>query len=218
MNINERIQKILASLEHTREDLLALSDDIWSNIDHNSDEALEAGTEFKRSYNSAMNAFADVAQNIQTLVENYASAHITPVVAFSREEERRVVPLDTTTRYPLAENFSYTRPIGYELDGEVVSGLTSWRQLYQTFCQHLARLHPNFHELANSDHFLTSRNNRYFATSPQGLRVYAEIIPGVFAEVHFSANNFRDRILELLSFFGHNPEQMFFFLREDRDA
>lgn len=54
MNINERIQKILASLEHTREDLLTLSDDIWSNIDHNSDEALEAGTEFKRSYNSAM--------------------------------------------------------------------------------------------------------------------------------------------------------------------
>jgi len=41
--MTNRIRSILEQLEQTREDLLALSDDIWLSIDHNDGAALEAG-------------------------------------------------------------------------------------------------------------------------------------------------------------------------------
>jgi hypothetical protein len=37
--MRQRIQSILTNLEAVGEDLLALSDDIWLNIDHNDNEA-----------------------------------------------------------------------------------------------------------------------------------------------------------------------------------
>ena len=38
--MTDRIRSILQRLEQTREDLLALSDDIWLSIDHNDTQAL----------------------------------------------------------------------------------------------------------------------------------------------------------------------------------
>ncbi|NBC14531.1 MAG: hypothetical protein GVY09_14570 [Gammaproteobacteria bacterium] len=52
--MTNRIRSILEQLEQTREDLLALSDDIWLSIDHNDGDALDAGVEFKRRYNAKM--------------------------------------------------------------------------------------------------------------------------------------------------------------------
>lgn len=48
----DRTREILHDLEAVRENLLALSDDIWLSIDHNDPDALEAGVEFKRAFNS----------------------------------------------------------------------------------------------------------------------------------------------------------------------
>ena len=45
-------REILHDLEAVRENLLALSDDIWLSIDHNDPDALEAGVEFKRAFNA----------------------------------------------------------------------------------------------------------------------------------------------------------------------
>ena len=41
--MTDRIRDILEQLEQVREDLLALSDDIWNSIDHNDDQALDEG-------------------------------------------------------------------------------------------------------------------------------------------------------------------------------
>lgn len=71
MNKRERISEILSSLEQTEEDLLDLSDDIWSSIDHNDPEELEAGYQFKREYNEAMAEFTQVAEQIQRLISNF---------------------------------------------------------------------------------------------------------------------------------------------------
>ena len=49
-----RTRHILQDLEAVRENLLALSDDIWLSIDHNDSEALEEGVQFKRAYNEKM--------------------------------------------------------------------------------------------------------------------------------------------------------------------
>ena len=41
--MNQRIHNILEELETVRENLLALSDEIWDSIDHNDNESLERG-------------------------------------------------------------------------------------------------------------------------------------------------------------------------------
>ena len=41
------IRNILQDLERVRENMLALSDDIWLSIDHNDPDALQEGVEFK---------------------------------------------------------------------------------------------------------------------------------------------------------------------------
>ena len=45
----DRTRHILEDLEAVRENLLALSDDIWLSIDHN--DALVEGVQFKQAYN-----------------------------------------------------------------------------------------------------------------------------------------------------------------------
>ena len=54
--MTDRIRNILQSLERVREDLLALSDDIWLSIDHNDNDAMQEGVAFKRKYNERMAA------------------------------------------------------------------------------------------------------------------------------------------------------------------
>ena len=47
-NTAARTRAILEDLEAVRENLLALSEDIWLSIDHNDSESLEAGVEKAR--------------------------------------------------------------------------------------------------------------------------------------------------------------------------
>ena len=59
-----RTRQILEDLEAVRENLLALSDDIWLSIDHNDPAALEEGVAFKRAYNAKAAAF-DTLEHVQ---------------------------------------------------------------------------------------------------------------------------------------------------------
>jgi len=49
--MKERIQQILTDLDRVWENLLALSDDIWLNIQHNDSQELQKGYEFKLAFN-----------------------------------------------------------------------------------------------------------------------------------------------------------------------
>ncbi len=55
--MTDRTLQILRDLEAVRENLLALSDDIWLGIDHNDTQAMNEGVEFKRQYNAKLSAF-----------------------------------------------------------------------------------------------------------------------------------------------------------------
>ncbi|KYD30546.1 hypothetical protein [Parageobacillus toebii] len=46
--MKNRVKLILRDLEAVRENLLALSDDIWLSIDHNDPDSLEEGYQFKK--------------------------------------------------------------------------------------------------------------------------------------------------------------------------
>lgn len=68
MTANERIRQILGDLETVRENLLALSDDIWLSIDHNDPQGLEEGVQFKRAYNEKTTAFDTLASELSAMV------------------------------------------------------------------------------------------------------------------------------------------------------
>ena len=69
--VQSRIRQILEDLEAVRENLLALSDDIWLSIDHNDTDALEEGVEFKRQYNEKMAAFDTLATELSRMVQQF---------------------------------------------------------------------------------------------------------------------------------------------------
>ena len=52
--MKNRVKLILRDLEAVRENLLALSDDIWLSIDHNDPDSLEEGYQFKKAYNQSL--------------------------------------------------------------------------------------------------------------------------------------------------------------------
>ena len=59
--MKERIQQILTDLERVQENLLALSDDIWLNIQHNDSQELQKGYEFKLAFNEKLDEFNQIS-------------------------------------------------------------------------------------------------------------------------------------------------------------
>jgi hypothetical protein len=65
----DRTRAILEDLEAARENLLALSEEIWLSIDHNDPESLEDGVQFKRAYNEKLAAFDALASDLSTMIQ-----------------------------------------------------------------------------------------------------------------------------------------------------
>ncbi len=95
--MRERIQSILTNLEVVGEDLLALFDDIWLNIDHNDSDAVAKGAEFKIAFNKDVGEFQSVAARLSALVEDFTqvpSFEAPDAPGTTEERERRTqIPL-----------------------------------------------------------------------------------------------------------------------------
>lgn len=225
--MNNRVREILTDLERVRENLLALSDDIWLSIDHNNAEELEDGIEFKRAYNQCMNQFdliaTEISERLQTFtgvrVENDEQEPVSAQNGNRADRDRIIQKLDETEPHQINEDFSYTRPYGFKLDGQAYADIVTWRRLYELICQELATQDlARFKNLPNNPDFMSKFGNRAFTTDPDALRVASDVGHGVFAEVHYSANSIIANIRRLLDEFGIPHSELFIYLREDRDA
>jgi hypothetical protein len=220
---NERTRQILEDLEAVRENLLALSDDIWLSIDHNDSQALEEGVQFKRSYNEKMAAFDQVAAELSGLIQQYTAVRLEAAEqtgAGDRERNERIVAeLNREEPHSLDEEFTFKRPHGFILDGQGTTGITTWRRLYELLCQQLLRKDPGrFSGLPDNPDFISNRGNRSFSRDPVELRSASLIGDGIHAEINLSANMVRDLIRRLLATFEVPPDRLKLFLRQDRDA
>lgn len=63
-NASEKINKILKELTSACEDLWALNDDIWHNLDHSSIEEVQAATSFQIQYIKLLDQFAQNSEEI----------------------------------------------------------------------------------------------------------------------------------------------------------
>lgn len=219
------IRDILQDLERTRENMLALSDDIWLSIDHNDPDSLKEGVTFKEEYNQRMIAFDRLAKEISELVQQYTQVRIDepePESSTESEVERnaRVVrELNREQAHRLDEDFTFKRPCGYAMQGKAFNGLTTWRRLFDHVCRQLHERDPSlFKQLPDLPAFKTRRGNPFFSRDPNALRVHSEVVPGIFAEVNLSAMGLCNVIRHLLQTYGIPETEMTVYLREDRDA
>jgi hypothetical protein len=225
MAIDDRVRQILTDLDRTRENLLALSDDIWLNIDHNDARALKEGVEFKLAYNEKLSEFSRLADELSRLIQSFTSVSTTPPEDVlhagknSAETQHLIRELDRSQPHTLEEDFTYKRPYGFVLQGQPYTRVPTWRRVYELVCRQLAGQDPKrFATLPDNPKFITKNGHKGFSTQPNELRVRSHIAEGVYVEVHFSANDIRDSIKRLLTEFGVEHDSMVIYLREDRDA
>ncbi|WP_205703957.1 hypothetical protein [Candidatus Chloroploca sp. Khr17] len=223
--VESRVRQILTDLEQVREALLALSDDIWLNIDHNDLQALEEGVAFKRTYNERMAEFNLHASELSSLIQQFTHVLVeTPMPAEkgrndAAENERIIRELDRETPHALDEQFSYKRPYGFVLQGHAYKDIVTWQSVYKLVCLLLAKLDPeHFRQLPDTETFITRRGNRDFSRNPKELRMPLALVHGIYAESNYSANEIAKRIGRLLDTFGIERHEFVIYLRQDRDA
>ncbi len=170
-----RTRQILEDLEAVRENLLALSDDIWRSIDHNDPEALDEGVEFKRAYNARAADFDRVATEISVLIQQYTSIRLEEAEESGADNqernERLIAELNREEPHRLSESFTYKRPHGYVLDGQAATGITTWQRMYELVCRQLIiRDLERFRGLTSDPNFISSRGHHTVAAEPDNLR------------------------------------------------
>lgn len=223
--MRQRIRSILANLEAVGEDLLALSDDIWLNIDHNDSRAVQRGAEFKIAFNEAVTGFNCSSGRLSQLVEDFTEvptfeAPAAPQSPEERERRERIIrSLDQRVHHTLAEDFRYKRPLAFTLGGVPFDGTSTWSQVYETLCRHLSSTNPSiFEALPTNSVFVSNRGNKYFSRDASDLRIHRDFGRGVLAETNLSANQIRDNIKRVIVAFGLAEKEFAVYLREDRDA
>ena len=235
----ERVNEVLRDLERIRESMLMLSDDIWLNIDHNDDEALEEGYVFKKAYNEKMTAFDKLSEELTLLVQDYTK--INPFVVHTStggegsehnaetgsdyseisgaENDRLIRELDREARHKLGEDFRYKRPYGFVLKGIAVKDLVTWRKMLNEMCKVLSRIDKDTYlKLPDSETFLSKRGLRYITRDRKELRLASGIVDGIYVEANLSANKIRDIMVTLLQEFEIEEPDLSIYLRQDRDA
>ena len=107
---------ILEDLEAVRENLLALSDDIWAGIDRQDLSAFDEGVRFMRSYVEKMTQFDRLAVDLSVLIQQYTQVSLEATEETGQEDreqnERIIQDLNREEPHTLDEDLTYKRPHG----------------------------------------------------------------------------------------------------------
>ena len=129
-----RTREILQDLEAVRENLLALSDDIWAGINRQDLVAFDEGVRFMRSFVEKNSAFDRVATDLSSLVQQFMSVRLEESEQTGsgdqEQNERIIAELNREEPHSIDEDFTFKRPFGFIFDGEAATGVTTWQRLY----------------------------------------------------------------------------------------
>lgn len=223
--MESKVREILTDLERTRENLLALSDDIWLSIEHNDTAALDEGVAFKRAYNEKLSEFDRLATELSELVQRFTEVRLDEAEEPDAEEsdeaarQRVVAELDKKTPHYLGESFTYKRPYGFTLRGHAHDSLTVWKYFYLRLLQTLLKMDSApLTRLAEERSMKDRRKRPYFSTDPTEHRTAMRVTEGLYAESNLSANSIAGAIRRVFAEYGIPEDELKIYLREDRDA
>ena len=90
----EKINRILINLSSTQEDMLALKDYIWQNLDHSSVEEVQTAASFQVKYLELLDQFAQNSQEISALISQFTGIKVEDSpkeVEQSNSENQRII-------------------------------------------------------------------------------------------------------------------------------
>jgi len=224
--MTQPVRDILCDLENIRENLLAFSDDVWLNIEHNDTKTMKAGIAFKEKLNTQLDAFGKLADEMATLVKEYTKVQTegeasteTEVGKTDADNNRIIKDLNRSIPHDLGEDFTFMRPCGFVLEGKGYQDVTTWTRVYELVLRQLAKKDPAlFKALPDNPVTITRRDNSHFSRKPSDLRKALVLPGGIYAETNLSANYLCTSIRTLLSIFSLPLTACTIFLRQDRDA
>ena len=225
-NMTKPIRNILEDLENIRENLLAFSDDVWLDIDHNDTQSLERGIAFKKRLNEQIDAFGTLSDEMTHLIQEYTQIQTegeattgTEVGGSSTENNRIVKDLNQNEAHSIAEEFTYKRPCGFIFEGVGYQDINTWSRVYELVLRQLAKKDAaTFKGLSEHPETFTRRDNRHFSRNPEELRKALALPEGINAEINLSANHICSSIRTLLKIFSLPETSLTLFLRQDRNA
>lgn len=219
---NEKVDKILKELTSAREDLWALNDDIWHNLDHSSIDEVQAAAQFQVKYLELLEQFAINSQEITALITQFTGieAEAPKVVEKENTENQRLIKeLNKNTPHEITEDFTFKRPTAFIFDGCAYVEMNCWSELFIQFVACLAKKEPaKLMKLADNPDFISKQNRKYYSSSPKELRKPGKVLNDFYVETNRSANDLMKLVVDLLKYFELPLSSVTIFLRQDRNA
>ena len=220
---DKTISLILKDLTNVHENLLSLSEDIWDSIDHNNQEKLDEGYQFKKEFNRLLDIFEQNSSEISTLVSQFigikADEEAREVSKDAAENQRIIKELNKDTPHSLTEDFTYKRPYAFIFDGCAYTDTLNWSDLYTSFASCLAKKDPALlKSMADNPDYMSNQNKKYYSSSDKDVRLPRKIMNDFFIETNLSANHIVKKMMEMLNVFKIPLDNITIYLRQDRNA
>ena len=217
------ISSILEDLTNVHENMISLSNDIWSSIDHNNTENLEKGYQLKKEFNRLLDEFDQNKNSICTLISEFTGVQIDrrPKIVYNEhfENQRIIKELDKTKPHEVTENFTFKRPTAFIFNNCAYTNLHSWTDLFVQFVSCMTKLNPSkLKEMADLPEFISKQNRKYYSADKKDLRTPVKIMNDFYVETDLSANEFAKRIIEIINHFGMKNSDITIYLWQDRNA
>jgi hypothetical protein len=212
----DRFHNLLNALQRVNEDILSLGDDLLLSIRPPDKQSIETGYQALVSYNEVLAGFTTWFQSYQRLV---GSEHVASLLA-SVPEPGLLGRAETNTTYPsqdahqLGEDFRYTKPREFEIEGYLKEQVTTWREVYIASSKALICRHPDFLARISACESLKERGGKpYFSPDREVMRDPLQVSEAIFAEGNLSANGIKDVIGHLMDVFGINKAAFHVYLQ-----
>lgn len=239
-NMQSSLDHVMSAIENLRDDVKALSDTIWTSIDHNDPKSLEQGYRLKQDFNERWLALDGAAEALWQLLKQQRDEAAEGPPAKSKPDpkskarvkdqtpELRVAEQEAIEEEPpaaeraageseVAEEFKGKTPFGFMLEGRTFTSPGNWRLFYQMLLQELARQYPETLErLQERKAWRDARGKPLFGRKPETLRQPLEVTEGLYAEADLPLGLMLQGIRQLARELKVPPDSLKILLKEDR--
>jgi hypothetical protein len=213
-----QIDQIITDMGDANDDLLALLDDLWLEIDHTNPECVRIGSARMIAVLESLKRFRescdDVSTNLRAFLPKTPEPEQSKAASSDEESKQEANIFAGKAQISLREDFSYRRPFGFRLRGQAYPWLRTWVAVFEKLCLVLRESNPVlFETLPDRDEMMSTHGNCYFSRDRTALRSPLRVSETVFAETNLSAKLIRDLIRKLLAVFRISESDAEFYLR-----
>jgi hypothetical protein len=199
--LQDRIDAIIADLGDSNDQLLAVLDDLWLEIDHTDSESVKTGSQRMIGVINAVKNYQSLCDELTSRLHEFLP-NVTSTKVIEIDHPNANEKGDIFSGYKiisLTEEWRYLKPQGFIFRGEPVPWKRNWIDLYQSLCEVLHNVNPEkFYTIPDQPEIISSQKKPYFSRNQDPLRTSIKIGDSIFAESNLSAKLIRDNIRRLL--------------------